>query len=79
MTKEEVKKYCDILIEEMTPLMRQNVERLLDTNVIDVEKYDTNYLVPKMVMSAVCDKMSRELTPPMAKDQKAFKALKKAL
>lgn len=79
MKEEDVKKFCDKLIEDMIPMMREHVNTILESKALDIEEYPTNYLAPKMIMGAVCSKMERELEPPMTKDKETFKRLKKCL
>lgn len=56
-TKEQIKEKVLQIIPDIAEQMAENLERILANCelVVDLEKYDNNYLLPKMIICALLE------------------------
>jgi len=64
MTKEQfIAKYDQLVQEEVAKYLTEKAKTLAASGAIDWEKYEDNYLLPKMALSAALKSLSEEFVP----------------
>ena len=53
MTREQVIEKVNKLINESADCMKKNIERVLDNGSVDIENYEDNFLLPKIILQAL--------------------------
>ena len=53
MTKEQVIEKVNKLINESADCMKKNVDRVLNNGSVDIENYEDNFLLPKIILQAL--------------------------
>jgi hypothetical protein len=53
MTKKQLKQKTRELIRESAANMRKNIEKAINSGAIDLDAYDDNYELPKIVLGAL--------------------------
>lgn len=62
------------LITETTRIFLEKYESLKKSGALDLEKYDDNYVLPKVIMCALCQEAYEQWQPPqMVPDSKKLK------
>ena len=63
MTKEQVQQKTRELITESANHMCKNIDRILSSGSIDIEGYEDNYLLPKMMLCALLKEEIHQYKP----------------
>ena len=53
MTREQVIEKVNKLINESADCMKKNVERVLNNGSVDIEDYEDNFLLPRIILQAL--------------------------
>lgn len=63
-TKENVRAKVKTLLDDIRPLLEHKLEKLLDSDVIDFEKEDDNWGLPKDIMQALAKEIAWQYKHP---------------
>ncbi len=63
MTKKEFSSNITELVQTTCEDMLARISKLVEANSLPLDDYPNDYLLPKMVMSALCTKMSQQWEP----------------
>ena len=76
-TKENVKEKVMSMVNDLIPYLNKQVDKLLDSGVIDFEQEDDNFKLPKHIMQVLGKKITRSYTNPHAtrKDKQQIRQL----
>lgn len=70
-TKEEILSKVDSLLENSTNEIKKHIERVLETGCLNLNEYENNWILPKLLVSSAYGKMQRSFEPP--KDNRKLK------
>lgn len=76
MTRKQAEKKISELIRNEKELFWKKVQKGLDSGALNLDSYDDNYLLPKIVMCAVHGEMEWQYTPLTKEGKKEAKNLK---
>ena len=72
------KKFCIEKIDEMMPditkLIKEKAVYYLNSGAIDIDGFSDNYLLPKILLSVICDDIKNQYYP--YNDEKSKKVIK---
>jgi hypothetical protein len=74
-TKESVLQKVDEQLPELTKWILDKVKYYLNSGAIDIESYEDNYLLPKILLSAIGNDMARQYMPYGDKDKRTVRDL----
>lgn len=63
-TKENVRAKVKTLLDDIRPLLERKLEKLLDSGVIDFEKEDDNWVLPKGIIQALAKEIDWQYKHP---------------
>lgn len=63
-TKENVRAKVKTLLDDIRPYLERKLEKLLDSGVIDFEKEDDNWVLPKDIIQAMAKEMAWQYKHP---------------
>ena len=63
MTKERIKQLTEELAGDLPRQISISIDKVLTSGVVNIDDFEDNYLLPKMIMSAVCQQYAREYKP----------------
>ena len=63
-TKENVRVKVCTLLDDIRPRLEQKLEKLLDSGLIDFEKEDNNYALPKEIIVAMAKEVEFQYSNP---------------
>ena len=63
LTEEELTKKVHELIEKTAEAMREKYAKLLKEGQLKLNKYEDNYVLPKIIVCALCKEMAWQWTP----------------
>jgi len=69
-TKESVMGKIEELLPELNQMILERAKQVLDSGALDVESYKDNYLLPKIILSAMGSKIKWQYDPVLTKDKK---------
>ena len=69
MTKQQLRQKFNELIRENNKMLREKLEKLLKSGAIDLNNWEDNYVLPKLVMCAMGKEISFQWKP-LSKDHK---------
>lgn len=75
-TRDKVReKLVDMIENDLPSILIEKVDKLLDSGAINYERYEDNYLLPKLIMQALGSCMTRLYSHPYAtaKEKKEIK------
>lgn len=70
MTKEDAKSKTLELAKEMFARVEGKIDKALNSGCIDLESYDGEYILPRIILNAVLQDCVYDTTPPLKKWQK---------
>ena len=70
ITKEQFLTKFDELTDTTAEEMRKSARKLLLTGGVNLEQFDDDYRLPKIVACATCHEMSRQWQPLTSEDEK---------
>lgn len=69
MTRTKFRKRTKSLKKDMLLIIDQGIEKVIQNNLVDFDKYEDNYLLPKIFMSAIGAEIERQFRP-LSKESK---------
>lgn len=66
-TKENVRAKVRTLLDDIRPHLEQKLEKLLDSGLIDFEKEDNNWVLPKDIIVAMTKEVEFQYSKPYPK------------
>jgi hypothetical protein len=63
MTENELFTKVDELARQLPQDVIQSAKKIRESGVVDIEPYENNYLLPKMMLSAILSGLSEEYKP----------------
>ena len=63
MTRKELRKKFNELIKENNKMMKEKLEKLLKSGAIDMDPWEDDYVLPKMIMCAMAKEMHHQWKP----------------
>lgn len=77
ITKKQVEQKTDELIRDLSKVLKGRVDYLLHSGAIDLESYEDNFYLPKIIINAVLKSTANDFPycPPKS-DKKAHKEIK---
>ena len=67
------------LLENIKSDLHDEVRRLVDSGAIDIEGYDSDYILPKMLLAVALENHSKQVVPPASwkKEKRVMANLRK--
>lgn len=78
-TRRNITKRTNELIKNLNKYIKEDVKKLLDSGAINLDEYEDNYKLPKMMIAAILERQAeKEYCPPYPtrKDNKEIKNMK---
>lgn len=78
-TRRNITKRTNELIKNLNKYIKEDVKKLLDSGAINLDEYEDNYKLPKMMIAAILERQAeKEYHPPYPtrKDNKEIKNMK---
>ena len=79
MTEEQVLEKIESMLPEVMELIKRKTEKALSSGAINLDDFEDNYLLPKMILSAIGKEIEFSYRPPQSKHQKYVNNLWKFL
>ena len=79
ITRRNVTKRTNELIRDLNKYIKEDVKKLLDSGAVNLDEYDDNYRLPKMMIAAILERqVKKNYRPPYPtrKDNKEIKNMK---
>ncbi len=76
MTREQAEKKIKELMKEEKGMFWERVQKALSSGALDLDSYEDNYLLPKIIMCAVHGEMEWQYMPLTKEGKKEAKNLK---
>ena len=76
MTKEQFLTKIDEMSDTTAKAIREKARKILKTGAFEINEYEDDYRLPKIVMCALCEKMAFQWRPLTESDRKELKNLK---
>lgn len=70
MTKEDAKSKTLELAKEMFARVEGKIDKALNSGCIDLDSYQDDYVLPRIILNAIMMDLCDELKPPLKKWQK---------
>lgn len=76
MTRTQYRKKCKQLKKNAMQLIDTGIEKALKSGSIDLADYEDNYILPKIVLSAIGHEIAYQFAPHSKEDKKAVENLR---
>jgi hypothetical protein len=76
MTNDQCRKKIELLRAEMNECIDKTIEKAIHSGAIDIEGTEDNFLVPKIILSAVLSEVSWHVGPMSDEGKKEVENLK---
>jgi len=64
MTKEQLIEKFEDMLPNIEEYLRDEVIRLFDSGALDTEKWENNFLLPKLILTVALENCAHEYRPP---------------
>lgn len=78
-TRRNITKRTNELIKNLNKYIKEDVKKLLDSGAINLDEYEDNYKLPKMMIAAILERQAEKVYRPpypTRKDSKEIKNMK---
>ena len=76
MTKAQFKQKAKQLKKEVNKLIDTRIDKVIQSGAVDFDKYENNYLLPKIFISAIGSEIENQFMPLTKESRKEQKNLK---